>query len=236
MKQKNNSIKSYTTSRLLRSRICLGLTLLFSLVTMAQTELEETLESNARRVVIDLGIIDHLQLVNSDSDALRVHAENSQGAPRTELKDNGQTLYIGSTFTRLIEEEPLMEDKLCSIEPLYPSFQIAIPSGKEVQVSIGKGNLYAEDYEGDLELRLEEGLVRLDQVEGSVKMYVHRGQIRVSGLEQMKVLAQTSMGKLVLKRQDGKEEDHGNRLEAEFGQPTKELEVTTVMGSIYLEE
>ena len=236
MRQKNNSIKSKITSRLLWSRICLGLALLFSLGASAQARLLETLEIDADRIVIDLGIIDHLKLTNSDSEQLRIHAENSRGVPRTELQDKGRTLYIGSVFTRQIEEEPVLADKLCSVEPVYPSFEIFIPRDKKVLVTIGKGNLYADRYQGDLDLKMEEGVVRLQDMQGEVSMKVDRGRIWVSGLDQRKVLAETSMGELVLQREDGTREEIEKYLEEEFGTPMRALKVSTVMGSIYLEQ
>ena len=148
---------------------------------------------------------------------------------------------FGNRYPRFNDISDLLkqtEDRVLTMIHYSPSQDTSarLSLATEVIEIFERANLYAEGFEGDMELQLEEGVVRLDEMEGSVKVEMNRGRIWISGLDRKKVMARTRMGELVLHRSDGTKEDHENFLDEEFGRAKDQLEVITVMGSIYLQE
>ena len=61
----------------------------------------------------------------------------------------------------LMQMTILDADKVCSVEPNYTSYQIYIPKNRILYVSFIEGNFYSESFQGDLNLKVEDGILKL---------------------------------------------------------------------------
>lgn len=181
-----------------------------------------------------MDVIDHIQLFNSENESsIRVRAEGNGQSPNFELEENeGLVLLKDNELPAM--DGLLGDDKVCSVEPNFTSYQIYIPKNRILYISFMEGNFYTENFQGDLNLKIEDGIVKLKDMHEPVKVMLNAGSVFVHNIRDTNIDAETNLGVLV---NNISEEISGNptsKLHYTYGNPNNSIVIRTIMANIYL--
>lgn len=211
----------------------LGALFLCAIHLQGQFLSEKQLTSKAQRVLVSLQDIDHLSLGNSSREDFSVRVSGPDKAPayRFEAMDGIVSLSAPGRPWSVLEPDP---DKVCSIEPLYSSYELRVPDGTEVFVTFTAGNFDASDFSGDLQLVLEDGIVQLDGMRGSVSIMLNGGSVSVGNISDMRIDAGTSLGSLDYDPDGTGSRTGMQRVQDTVGNPVNELKIEAIMANVLL--
>ena len=201
-----------------------------------QELVEKKIHSSADNVLIELDIIDHLRLVNSEKEGeISVYAEALTEPPNFFLEDKGKTILIKDVRPIQIEESSEW-DKVCSVEPNFTSYQVHVPKNKTVYISIIEGNFYADAFKGKLNVKIEDGIVKLSEPQDHMNIKLNTGSVVVKNIDTGLINAETNMG--ILKTNFHKNDSNGHQkmLRDTLGSSGHSIHVRTIMANIYLYE
>lgn len=200
----------------------------------SQKHIEKSISSEAEQVILEFNVIDQIQLFNSQDDTnFLVLAEGKTDFPIFSIKEVNGVVYVEENEI-IAEPETDGLGKVCIPEPNFTSYQIYIPKGKGVYVSFIEGNFYADDFRGDLNLIVENGIIKLNHINDSVKARLNSGSIFVQNIENAFVDAETSLGSLIADSSlKGFSEDEKHLVE-KIGNTSKKLLIRTILANIYL--
>ena len=200
----------------------------------SQKHIEKSISSEAEQVILEFNVIDQIQLFNSQDDTnFLVLAEGKTDFPIFSIKEVNGVVYVKENEI-IAEPETDGLGKVCIPEPNFTSYQIYIPKGKDVYVSFIEGNFYADDFRGDLNLIVENGIIKLNHINDSVKARLNSGSIFVQNIENAFVDAETSLGSLIADSSlKGFSEDEKHLVE-KIGNASKKLLIRTILANIYL--
>ncbi len=170
---------------------------------------------------------------SGDESSITVHAEGSVQTPSFQLEETDGHVLIRDNEL-LVSEESLGDDKVCMIEPNYTSYQIYVPKNRALYISFMEGNFYADKFEGDLNLKVEDGIIKLKDMNFPVKLSLNAGSVFLHGLRNTKIDAETNLGILV---NDISEEDSimpNKKLYQTVGNPNNSIVIRTILANIYL--
>lgn len=209
--------------------------LLFCAVNIfGQEFVEKSIISEARQVVFDFNVIDQVRLYNSEAEGLFfIKAEGGSRVPGFELKEKQGVVYLRGTEIEH-EAEALQQDKVCSIEPNFTSYEIYVPEDKQLYVSIVEGNFYANGFEGELNLMVEDGNVHLSHFAGPVNVKLNAGSIFVEGYENSDVDVKTNLGMLIADPWVKDISEDKKQLVHRFGNSGNQLKIRTIMANVFL--
>ena len=186
------------------------------------------------QVVVDFNVIDQVHLYNSEvTGQFLIKAEGDSRIPDFALNEKQGVVYIRGNDIDY-DEETLELDKVCSIEPNYTSYQIFVPSDKELYMSIVEGNFYADGFDGELNLKVEDGIVQLSHCSDPVRVKLNTGSIFVQGYENSDVDAKTNLGMLIADPWVKHISDDKKQLVHRFGNGRNQLKIRTIMANIFL--
>lgn len=179
-------------------------------------------------------MIDQVHLYNSEvTGQFLIKAEGGSRVPDFTLKEKQGVVYIrGNDIDR--GKEALELDKVCSIEPNYTSYQIFVPSGRELYMSIVEGNFYSDGFQGELNLKVEDGIVQLSHCTDPVRVKLNTGSIFVQAYENSDVDAKTNLGMLIADPWIKHISDDKKQLVHRFGNGRNQLKIRTIMANIFL--
>jgi hypothetical protein len=199
-----------------------------------QKVVEQTIESKAKTIIIELDLIDHIQLFNSvDESSITVRAEGSGQSPSFQLEETGEHVMLRDN-EQLVSAGSLGDDKVCMVEPNYTSYQIYVPKNRVLHISFMEGNFYTNNFEGDLNLKVEDGIIKLKDMNFPVKLSLNAGSVFLQEIRNAKIDAETNMGILV---NDIFEEDsviQSKKLLQTIGNPNNSIVIRTILANIYL--
>lgn len=202
--------------------------------TYGQEVVEQRIESKAKNIIIEFDLIDHIQLFNAvDESTITVRAEGSVQSPSFQLEETDGHVLIRDNEL-LVSEESLGDDKVCMIEPNYTSYQIYVPKNRTLYISFMEGNFYSDKYEGDLNLKVEDGIIKLKDMNFPVKLSLNAGSVFLHEIRNTKIDAETNLGILV---NDISEEDSAmpnKKLLQTIGNPNNSIVIRTILANIYL--
>lgn len=208
--------------------------LFFVTLSLAQQTVEKSLRSENDKMVVEFGQIDHIRLNNSEgSDQFVVRAEGNGHRPGVDLSEaNG---YVVLRDIQVITETSVFEqDKVCSIEPVYPSYNLYIPEGTDLYIIFDEGNLYSSGFKSSVEIKAETGIIKLQKVKAPVKIKLNAGSIFLDQLKNSLLDAETNLG-VIENHIDGHKEDiHQKKLKLKVGDPVNSVLIRAVMANIYL--
>ena len=208
--------------------------LLFSVYANSQEIVEKRINSKLDNIVIEFDLIDHILLLNNnDTEDIIVRAEGSTLAPNYQINEVGDhVLIIGKqSFVENIEFD---EDKICSVEPNYTSYQIYIPKNRILFISFIGGNFYADNFKGELNLRVEDGILKLHNIAENTNIQLNSGSIFVDKIEKTEIDAETNLGILITDLPDKMTNTPKRKLELSDPETNKSLKIRTIMANIYL--
>lgn len=234
MKQKDNNINVNNAYWYKKGLITLIL-LFFTDSTFAQKIFKKSINSSATKIVVDFNIIDQIELTtweNGDKIVVTAESENNN-IPNIFLEERDHIVFIKS-IDAYFEQETLEIDKQCSIQPIYTSYRIQIPKNKKIDISFTQGNFYANNFKGDLNLKVEEGIVKVNHFEGLVHVQINTGNVYFNELENTKINVVSNLGLVSSNILMENQNQSKNHLKGVFGKNFNELNVKAILANIKL--
>jgi hypothetical protein len=199
-----------------------------------QEVVEQTIESKAKTIIIEFDLIDHIQLFNSgDGSSITVRAEGSGQSPSFQLEETGEHVLLRDN-EQLVSAGSLGDDKVCMVEPHYTSYQIYVPKNRVLHISFMEGNFYTDNFEGDLNLKVEDGIIKLKDMNFPVKLSLNAGSIFLQDIRNTKIDAETNLGILVNHIFEEDSVIQSKKLLQTIGNPNNSIVIRTILANIYL--
>ncbi|MGB5322860.1 hypothetical protein [Lutimonas sp.] len=199
-----------------------------------QEVVEQTIESKAKTIIIEFDLIDHIQLFNSgDGSSITVRAEGSGQSPSFQLEETGEHVLLRDN-EQLVSAGSLGDDKVCMVEPHYTSYQIYVPKNRVLHISFMEGNFYTDNFEGDLNLKVEDGIIKLKDMNFPVKLSLNAGSIFLQDIRNTKIDAETNLGILVNHIFEEDSVIQSKKLLQIIGNPYNSIVIRTILANIYL--
>lgn len=208
--------------------------ILFTTVALSQEIVEKSINSESEKILVEFDLIDHIELFNSDSESrIVVKAEGSEQTPNFQITEiNGYVLL--KDFKSPSKDVLLERDKVCSVEPNYTSYEIYVPRNKNLYIAVIEGNFYASNFDGNLNLKLEDGTIKLNGMNKPVSVQLNSGSIFVHDIINTKIDAETNMGILVHNLTDKSNERPEKKLNETIGDAKNSLLIRAILANIYL--
>lgn len=71
-----------------------------------------------------------------------------------------------------------------------------MPADKEVYVSVANGNFYTENFKGNLQMKIENGIANLTAKQQNVSKYITSENVYVQDIQSVKLNVRTNLGML----------------------------------------
>jgi len=200
----------------------------------SQEIVEKRIDSKAENILIEFDLIDHIDLLNSDDESIIiVRAEGTSISPSFQLEEKEGHVLLSDHEIKVVEES-LGDDKVCQVEPNYISYQIYVPKGKTLYISFIEGNLYSNNFSGDLNVKVEDGIIKLRNMNDPVKLSLNSGSVFLNEIRNTKIDAETNLGVLInkLRYKDAVKPD--KKLFQTIGKPENSIVIRTILANIYL--
>ena len=172
---------------------------------------------------------------SNDESSITVRAEGAVQSPSFQLEEkDGHVLLKDNEM--FVTEESLGDDKLCVVEPNYTSYQIYVPRNRDLYISFMEGNFYSDNFEGDLNLSVEAGIIKLKNMNDDVNVRLNSGSVFLHDIRNTKIDAETNLGVLVNNIPDQVEVKSNKKLHQTIGNPNNLIVIRTILANIYLYE
>ena len=233
MKLKNNNIKNNLIW--LTKGLIILILLFFTKSISAQKTFEKSITSRASKIIVDFSLIDQIELMTwEEKNRITVIADSEVNqALDLVLEEKNGVVFIKSLETS-IEYNEFEIDKQCSVQPIYTSFKIYIPKNKKVEISILQGNFYTNNFKGDLNLRIEEGIIKINKFKGTVNVQVNIGKVYIDGVNNTDIDVKSNMGivtsELIIKDKI----QNKSYLKGVFGENYNQLNIQAILANIQL--
>lgn len=212
----------------------LGVFFYCTLFGYGQEHVEKKISSEAEKIIIDFDVIDHIQLFNSeDQNSIVVQAEGSWQKPGFDLKEIEGHVLLSDHEMPIAEELPNIS-KVCIEEPNYTSYKIYIPENRNLYISFMAGNFYADNFKGDLSVKIEDGVIKLNNMQEPVKIRLNAGSVFVRNIKNTEIDAETNMGVLVSNFSGRDSGATKKKLLQTIGTPNNSLLIRSILANIYL--
>ena len=209
--------------------------LLFNANFFAQKKLEKSIITNASNYIFEFDIIDHIEIIESKNPkkiTVLSEASDTQSLNFT-LKEVNGDVYLKNIDTGFLNEKEKI-DKICKVQPIHTSFTIEVPKGKNIFVTFIDGNFYLNQFQGNLELILNDGLVEVNQFKGSVLVKIDGGNVICKGIENTSIDVESNMGTVNSTLALTESLSSRNRINAIYGAPINVLKVQGISANVYL--
>lgn len=200
----------------------------------SQKHIEKSVSSRAEQIILEFNVIDQIQLFNSDDDTnVLILAEGRSHFPMFIMKEENGILYVQENESPADHETDGL-DKICIVEPNFSSYKVYVPKGRDVYISFIEGNFYADNFQGDLNLMVEDGIIKLNHINDSVKARLNSGSIHVQNIENTFVDAETNLGSLITDPSLKGFSESEKHLVEKLGNASKKLLIRTILANVYL--
>lgn len=199
----------------------------------AQYHFETTANSTSKRIFLELEVIDELRLFNSENkDEFLVKEIGKEQGRKLDFEEKEGSIYLNERILDLgeIEEEA---DKVCSIEPDYNTYELYVPKGVEVYLSIVYGNFKSNSFKGKLNLMVEKGIIKIKDLQGDSKVKINAGKVFVNDVENILIDAETNMGIIVAHQDLGMISENKRKLNTRLGSGKDSLLIRAILANIY---
>lgn len=193
-----------------------------------------SITTNSTKIIVDFNIIDQIEIVITDDiDKIDVIAKNEKiEFPNFTLDDKNGIIFI-KEIENSLEDKNLQIDKLCIIQPIYTSYQIKIPKGRNVYVSYAQGNFYSDNFEGNLNLSLDKGIVKINSFKGLINIKINVGNVYCNQINNSKIDVKSNLGTVSSDFQENVIEKK-NQIKGVFGKEVNELNIQAIQANIQL--
>lgn len=168
-----------------------------------------------------------------DDSSIIVRAEGPVQSQSFTLKDTkGHVLLRDHEI--LDTEELLVNNKVCIVEPNYTSYQIYIPKHRSVYISFMEGNFYSENFEGNLNLKIEDGIIKLKDMQYPVNVSLNTGTVFLKDIRNTEIDAATNLGILMNNTSTEDKVEPQKKVFQTIGKPNNSIVIRTILANIYL--
>ena len=210
--------------------------LLFTFCSYGQEIVEKRIDSDLDEIVIEFDLIDNIKLFNNkEGTDIIVSAEGSTQIPNYQLKEHKGHVLI-KDYEPFDTDGEIGADKVCSVEPNYTSYQIYVPQNRILYISFIEGNFYAEGFEGALNLKVEDGIIKLNRILDDTNIQLNSGSVTINDVKHTKIDAETNLGSLVTDLTDPTAKKNKRKLIQSEENANRALIIRTIMANIYLYE
>ena len=208
--------------------------MLFNANFYAQKIIKKSLITNATSFIFEFDIIDQVVIDESQSfNEVTVSAESIESyVPDFILEEKNGKVFMKSIELAIDGDNEL--NKLCKVQPIYTSFKIMIPKGKNVFVTYVDGNFYLDNFDGNLKLILNDGIVNLNHFLGSVNVKLNGGNVYCMKMLDTKINISSNTGLVSSNVKLDSAIQKTNRLMGVYGQNLNELNVNAITANIHL--
>jgi hypothetical protein len=234
LKQKCNNIKNLKIYFFKKGLIFLIL-LLFVGNIYAQKIYTSSIITSSTKIMVDFNIIDQIEtVITDDIDKIDVIAKNEEMEfPNFILEDKNGIVFI-KEIENSLEDKNLQIDKLCMVQPVYTSYQIKIPKGRNVYVSYAQGNFYANNFEGNLYLSLDKGIVKINSFKGCINIKINVGNVYCNQINNSKIDIKSNLGNVFSDFHLEDAIENINQIKGIFGKDMNELNIQAIQANIQL--
>ncbi len=207
--------------------------MLFTEYNFAQKVFEKSINSNAKKIVIDFDMVDLVELITWDVDNKIVVVAQSEtnSSSNIVLEEKRGVVFIKSMENNF-EQNVLDIDKLCNIQPIYTTYRIKIPKSRKIDIAIRQGNFYTSNFKGDLNLQVEEGIVKIKKFTGLVSVKINMGNVYLNNISDTKIDVRSNLGKITSNLLI--QEQSKNHVKGVFGKSNNELNIRAILANIQL--
>jgi len=132
-----------------------------------QKSVTKIIDFNGDFIRINLGKIDHLELIQSSKNKVNIVAnELQQESSFLKIENQKNELFIDAVQTEILKDER----PACIEQPLFTSYKISVPKNVKVFITIKSGNFFTSNYNGFLDLQVQEGEINLKNILGNIKI------------------------------------------------------------------
>jgi len=234
LKQKDNNINIDRIYWLAKGLMVLIL-LFFTENIFAQKIFEKSINSAANKIVVNFNMIDQVELITLEEDHKIVLIAESEDnfAPNIFLEEKEGVVFIKSDENYFVENE-LNIDKQCAIQPIYTTYRIKIPKNKKVDISFTKGNFYADKFKGNLNLNVEEGIIKIKQLQGVAVVTINTGNVLINEITDTQINVHSNLGLVTSDLRLRNQEQSKNHLNGVFGENINQLSIQAILANIRL--
>lgn len=201
----------------------------------AQETLKKSIFTDASNYIFEFDIIDHIEIIESNNP--KIITVLSEGSDTQSLNFN-LTEVNGDVYLKNVDTEFLSEkekiNKVCKVQPIYTSFTIEVPKGKNIFVTFTDGNFYLNQFQGNLELLLNDGLVEVNQFSGSILVKIDGGNVICTGIENTSIDVESNLGIVNSTLATAESQSRKNKVNAIYGSPINILKVRGISANVYL--
>ena len=202
----------------------------------AQKFLKNSITTNSSEIVIELNIIDQIEIFvtdNIDKVTVITKSEDNKSTNFT-LEDENGKVFIKSVENPLYVINNDEVEKLCSVQPIYTSYQVKIPKGKNVYVSFSQGNFYSNFFQGKLNLKLGDGIVKLNDFKGKIDVQINGGNVFCNQIENANIDINSNLGKVSSNLIAENSFQNMNQWKGLYGKRINELSIHAISANIHL--
>ncbi len=215
-------------------RLFLLVLLLFVLNLSAQNSIDRSLITTAKQIFIEFDLIDNLELISTDKGQIEVFSKNDFGwSSNFKLEEKKGIIYIENIIDIPLNDDLL--DKECTVQPNFPSFKITIPKDKKVDIFIKEGNFFAKEFKGNVNLKIEKGIVNVNGLKGRMQIIINIGNVYCN-LNNTKVDVSTNLGFIKTSIPFNDTINSDKNLEGIIDKPENELYIKAIKANIFIEE
>ncbi len=206
---------------------------LFVVQVSAQKETYQEIAYNHQEIDIQLLDVDLVELVHTDEPKIAImmqdYAENSTYLI---IEENTRIITIKASIVAPFQQH-VKTEKYCYVQPLFPTFKIAIPKGCIITVNYNNGNFTAINFEGNLNLSLDTGDVEIEFFKGKVNTELLSGNMNVA-IANTSVDVQSNKGKITINFPTVNWQKSQTSLKGLLGNDFNTLKVLTINANIAL--
>ena len=100
-----------------------------------------------------------------------------------------------------------------------------------VDVSIVNGNFSSKDFHGNLQLKMEEGTIKMDSFKGDVLININIGNVNITEIEDCKIDVHSNLGKINSNLELEKDNNHFYGI---VGNKKNSLNINAMLANIHL--
>ena len=163
----------------------------------AQKTLKKSFSSKANKIIAEFDFIDQVEIVTTDltNQIIVISKSEEITSSNISIEEVRDKLFIKS-IGKNVNGSEIAVIKLTNTRPVYASYQIKIPRNMNVDVSIVNGNFSSKDFHGNLQLKMEEGTIKMDSFKGDVLIDINIGNVNITEIEDCKIDVHSNLGKI----------------------------------------
>jgi hypothetical protein len=162
---------------------------------VGQHYIEKSVETSSKNIEIYLNDIDNLLLESTPDNIVSVKLKEAQVAQLSSInfshEKNGFVIRALEKFTSQDQF-----NKFCVEQPALLLYVITVPNHSNVSLKIGKGNLFINNFEGNLNAEVDTGEVLLNNIIGDVSLFIIDGVVR-SKIQKAALNIKTNLGEVI---------------------------------------